>query len=196
MHLYEESSRWYDPSIIGNVSATRLLSRCMVKYCKLLIQNSSWWWIITCLKHFDVKLSEMNYLGNCASSWSLSRMCITMHDSEKVKKRRTIVCIAGWYVSRCYCRHALHFAVPGSYIFIFSVFSLFFAFVLFSQPCFLFLYFLHIIHRFWFCRPFCCDSCKRLVDPLNSLFSCWPPGARWERKSIVLFLLLENLLTH
>jgi hypothetical protein len=48
----------------------------------------------------------------------------------------------------------------------------------------------------FFCRLFCCDSFKRLVDPLNSLFSCWPPGARWKRKSIVLFLLLEKVLTH
>jgi hypothetical protein len=32
----------------------------MVKYCKLLVQNS-WWWTINCSKHFEDKLSEINY---------------------------------------------------------------------------------------------------------------------------------------
>jgi len=35
--------------IICTVSATRLLLRYMVKYCRLLVQNSCWCWTITCL---------------------------------------------------------------------------------------------------------------------------------------------------
>ena len=83
----------------------------------------------------------------------LTDVCVSRCTVQRMLKKNTIVPIACWYVSRCYCRHALHFAVPASYIFIFSVFSFFFAFVLFSQPCFLFLRFLHIVHKFWFCRP-------------------------------------------
>ena len=37
--------------IIRILSATTLLLRCTLKYCKLLVQNSSWWWTITCSKH-------------------------------------------------------------------------------------------------------------------------------------------------
>jgi len=44
--------------IIRILSATRLFLRCMVKYYKLLVQNSSWWWIITCLKHVEEQLRE------------------------------------------------------------------------------------------------------------------------------------------
>jgi len=40
------------------LSATRLLLRCMVKYCKLLVQNS-WWWTITWSKHVEDNLSEI-----------------------------------------------------------------------------------------------------------------------------------------
>jgi len=47
--------------IICIMSATRLLLRYMVKYCKLLVQNSSLWWTITCLKHVEDNLTEINY---------------------------------------------------------------------------------------------------------------------------------------
>jgi hypothetical protein len=39
-------------------SAIRLLLRWVVKYCKLLVQNSSWWWTITCSKHVKDNLSS------------------------------------------------------------------------------------------------------------------------------------------
>ena len=44
------------------MSATRLLIRCMVKYCKMLMQTSSWWWTITCSKHVEDNLSENKLL--------------------------------------------------------------------------------------------------------------------------------------
>jgi len=72
-------------NIIPIVSATRLLLRCMVEYRKLLVQKSSWWWAITCSKHVEDKLCEINYKEKCESFWSFSRMCITMHGSENVK---------------------------------------------------------------------------------------------------------------
>jgi len=77
----------------------------------------------------------MNYLENCASCWSHWRMCITVHGSENVKKN-TVVTTAGWYVSRCYCGHALHFDVPASYIFISSVFFILFSFCNFLSALF------------------------------------------------------------
>jgi hypothetical protein len=43
--------------IIRIVSATRIL-----EYCKLLVQNASWWWTIINLKHVEDNLSEKNYL--------------------------------------------------------------------------------------------------------------------------------------
>jgi len=39
--------------IICIMSATRLLIRCTVKYCKLLVQNCSWWWTVTSSKHVE-----------------------------------------------------------------------------------------------------------------------------------------------
>ena len=42
------------PSTIHIVSATRFLLRCVVNYRKLIVQNSSWWWTITCSKHVEV----------------------------------------------------------------------------------------------------------------------------------------------
>jgi hypothetical protein len=45
----------------------------------------SWWWTITCLKHVEDKLSEINYYEKCASCWSFPRICITMHGSGHVK---------------------------------------------------------------------------------------------------------------
>ena len=77
MNLYGESSRWH-----GTIAA-RLLKRCMVKCCKLLVQTS-WWWTITCSKHVKDKLSEINCEEKCASCWSFSHMCIAMHGSENV----------------------------------------------------------------------------------------------------------------
>jgi hypothetical protein len=62
-------------SISRTVSATRLFLRCMVKYCKLP-EQISWWWAITCSKHVEVNLSEINYLKKCASCWSFSPMTL------------------------------------------------------------------------------------------------------------------------
>ena len=59
VHLNEESSRWHN--IFRIVSATGQLLQCMVKYYRLLVQNSSWWWKNTCSKHVEDNLSEMNY---------------------------------------------------------------------------------------------------------------------------------------
>jgi hypothetical protein len=91
----EDVARWgtevdcnTSPSIIRIVSATRLPLRCMVKYCKLLVQNSSWWWTVTCSKHVEDTLSEIDYKEKGASCWSFSRMCITMHGSENAKFTR------------------------------------------------------------------------------------------------------------
>jgi len=61
------------------------LKSCMVKCCKLLVQNYYWWCKITCSKHVEDNLSEINYSEKCASCWSSSRMCITMHGSQNVK---------------------------------------------------------------------------------------------------------------
>ena len=76
-NLHEESSRWHDTidgmSTNRVVSATRLLLGYTVKYCKLPVQNSSWWWTITCSKHVEDKISEINYDEKCASCWSFSR---------------------------------------------------------------------------------------------------------------------------
>jgi hypothetical protein len=47
--------------IICIMSAARFLLRYIVKYCKLFLQNSSWWWTITCLKHIEDNLSEIDY---------------------------------------------------------------------------------------------------------------------------------------
>ena len=173
---------------MGILSATRLLSRCLGKCCTLLLHNSSWWWAITCLKHVEVKLSELNYLENCASCWSHWRVCITMHGSENVKKKH--------YCPNCICM--FHDAIVGMLcillyllpIFLFSPFFNSFLLLYFSPSLvFSFSVFFTLFANFDF------DSLKRLVDPLNSLFSCWPPGARWERRSIVLFLLWETVNT-
>jgi hypothetical protein len=83
----EESSCRHN--IIRIVSATRLLIRCIVKYCKQLVQNSSWWWTITFSKHVEDKLSEINYYEKCASSWSFSGTSITMHGPGNVKYTNT-----------------------------------------------------------------------------------------------------------
>jgi len=58
---------------------------------------------------------------------------------ECYKKETAIVCIAGWYVSRCFCRCALHFAVPASHIFLFSPLCCSF-FLLYFSPSFVFSY--------------------------------------------------------
>jgi len=43
-------------------------------------------WTITCSKHVEDNLSEINYWGKCATCWSFSRMCITIHGSENVNQ--------------------------------------------------------------------------------------------------------------
>jgi hypothetical protein len=52
------------------MSMTRLLLRCTVKYCNLLVQNS--YRTATCSKYVKDKLSEINYWEMCASWWSFS----------------------------------------------------------------------------------------------------------------------------
>ena len=59
------------PSIFRILSATKFLLRCVVNYCKLIVQNSSWWWTVTCSKHVEDKLSEINSQEKCASFWTL-----------------------------------------------------------------------------------------------------------------------------
>jgi len=61
------------------MSATRLFLTCMLKYCKLFVQNSSWWQTITCLKHVEDKIkSRVHIVGLShicvSSSWSSSSL--------------------------------------------------------------------------------------------------------------------------
>jgi hypothetical protein len=73
-------------SIIHIVSATRFLLRYTMRYCKLLVQKCYWWWTITCWKHVEDKLCEIDCYEKCASCWSFSRMCIAMHSTENVNR--------------------------------------------------------------------------------------------------------------
>jgi len=121
-------------------------------------------------------------------------MRVTMHGSENVKKKTLLsplhVDMFRDAIVGMLC--ILLYLLP---IFLFSPFFHSFLLLYFSPSLVSsFSVFFTLFTNFDF--VVLCDSFKRLVDPLNSLFSCWPPGAHWERKSIVLLLLLEKLLTH
>jgi hypothetical protein len=64
-HLWKLKVKYSRPFnveiIIHIVSSTRSFLSCMVKYCKLLVQNSLWW-IITCSKHVEDNISESVHL--------------------------------------------------------------------------------------------------------------------------------------
>jgi hypothetical protein len=53
------SSRWKDTTYLM-VSASRILIRCKVKHCKLLMQMSRHWTII-CMKHVEDNLIEIHF---------------------------------------------------------------------------------------------------------------------------------------
>jgi hypothetical protein len=82
----EESSRWHDTDDTWSrqsfVSCQRLslLLRCMGKYCKLLVQNSSWWWTIKLYAYHSVHRESI-----------LKKF--QRHGSENVKWFSVCVCV-------------------------------------------------------------------------------------------------------
>jgi len=78
LHSLNRASWYAYMSINCIASATRLFIRCTLKYCKLLVQNSSWWRTITCSKHVEDKVKEI-IKKKCASCWSCSHTQSNSH---------------------------------------------------------------------------------------------------------------------